>query len=148
MSQANGQPDAAGDERPTVSPEQLAYAKVLEVGVMACLALLAVTFVLYVAGVTTPDVPPEAMPGHWGKPSSEFVEKVGAPTGWSWVASLPASDYLNYIPICLLATLSAFAYLRVAPILLARRRYFLVTILLAELLAIALAASGILQGGH
>ncbi|NTU42879.1 MAG: hypothetical protein HGA78_07460, partial [Nitrospirales bacterium] len=70
-----------------VTEEQISYAKILDLGMKAGLALLVVTFILYVSGIMTPHIPVEELPNYWGLSVKKYLEATGLHSGWSCPAS-------------------------------------------------------------
>ena len=99
-------------------------------------ALLVATFALYVLGVLDPLVPTRDLARVWGLPVDRYVAATGAPTGWNWLAVLGRGDYLNFIGIALLASISLICYARIVPAL-PRLHAALALIQIAVLLAAA-----------
>ena len=136
--------------------EQLLYAKVLEIGMFIGLAILFITFALYVSGIMAPAVPVEQVSNYWHQGVHEYLEAVNrdflhaehAPTGWEWVSMLGKGDYLNFIGIAILAGISIICYLAIVPSLWRKKDIPYLTMALAEVLVLSLAASGILAVGH
>jgi len=125
------------------------YARVLEWGMWIALLLVVVTFLIHATQLLPSHVPVEKLPELWSMRSSEYVEATGAPVGWGWAATLGHGDCLVMIGIALLAGLAMVSYIHVIPHLLRDRDYSFVAIATAEILVIALAASGVLAGiGH
>ncbi len=136
-------------EKTKASEEQLAYAKVLNIGMWLGLAVLVITFLVYVSGAFTCHVPINDLPQHWGKSSKEFIHSCNAPTGWGWAALVGKGDYLNFVGIAILAGLTILCYLVILPILLRKKDTPYVVIAIIEVAVLALAASGIMKtGGH
>lgn len=131
-----------------VTPEQLAYADVLETGLSIGRWLLAATFILYVFGITAPKVPLAALPFNWSLSAAEYSYYVGVGAGWDWIGLVHHGDYMNFIGIALLASVTAACYLRMLPLFLRGRNYSTSAILLLEILVLFLAASGLLAFGH
>jgi hypothetical protein len=73
---------------------------------------------------------------------------VGIGTGWSWFKLVGYGDYMNFVGIAFLASLTVACYLRVLPLSLRRNDYPLSTIIMLEVLVLSLAASGLLAVGH
>ena len=128
--------------------EQVIYARWLDWGTRAGLAVLICTFLVYALGLATPHVPFELLTQVWSLPVDEHRAAVAAPAGWGWVDLAWRSDYLNYAGIVLLALVTLVCYLRVLPAFVARgdRAYALVTIV--EIAVLAAAAAGIVGGPH
>lgn len=130
------------------SPEQLLYARWLDWGTRAGLALLVASFAAYVLGLAAPHVPFEQLARTWSLPVDQYRAAVGAPAGWGWLRLARHGDYLNYLGIVLLA-LSTFAcMLRVLPAYLARgeRAYALMAGL--QVVVLAVAAAGLFGTPH
>jgi hypothetical protein len=139
-----------GDEKRTrASEEQVAYAKILNAVMFLGLAIMIVTFIIYMLGILPSFIPPQDIPKYWSMKSSNFIHMFHAPTGWAWVGLTNKGDYLNFVGIALLAALTILCYLVILPILMRKKDIPYVVIAIAEILVLALAASGILKsGGH
>jgi hypothetical protein len=131
------------------SEEQMAYAKVLNTLMFLGLAIIVVTFIIYMSGILTSFVPPQEIPNYWSMASKDFIHSLNAPTGWGWLALVGKGDYLNFVGIALLAGLSIICYLVILPILIRKKDIPYVVIAIIEVAVLSLAASGILKsGGH
>jgi hypothetical protein len=129
--------------------EQVIYANMVIVGVWVGMALLFVTFGLYVFGVLEPYVPLEETPRNWGQGVTEYLEKTHWPTGWSWTGMLGRGDILNYVGFVLLAMLTVVGYSFLLVVYSKKKDRLFATICLLEILILMLAASGVLtSGGH
>lgn len=130
------------------SPEQLRYASILGTGTLIGFVLLVGAFVAYMSGWMTPQVPPEQLMQLWTQPVSHYLTVTGQGTGWGWLARIDRGDVANLLGIAWLATISVPALLTVMVMALRQgdRRFALLA--LAEVAVLALAASGILGGGH
>jgi hypothetical protein len=135
-----------GDKR--ASPEQLAYADLLDLGMKIGLAGLVAAFLLYVSGLVAPQVPLTDLPQYWSLPVHDYLEKSGAPTGWGWAKLLGKGDYLNILPVAFLSTITIVCYARILPILHGKGDRTYAAIVVAEIVVLTLAASGLLAGGH
>jgi hypothetical protein len=131
-----------------IPPEQLLYARWLDWGTRAGLALLAVSFAAYVLGLAAPHVPFEQLARAWSLPVDPYRAAVGAPAGWGWLALAAHGDYMNYFGIVLLALSTLACMLRALPAFLARgdRAYALIAGL--QVIVLAVAAAGVLGGAH
>lgn len=132
-----------------IAEEQVAYANVLNAGMLFGLLVLAITFIVYVSGMLQSFVPIEELPKYWGMKAKDYVHALNAPTGWGWVAMIGKGDYLNFIGIAFLAGLTILCYLAMLPILIRKKDTPYVVIAVLEVAVLLLAASGILKaGGH
>jgi hypothetical protein len=137
------------NEKTKASEEQIVYANLLSKGMLIGLALLIITFLIYVSGVLPSYIPIEDLPQHWGKRVHTFNKDLGLPTGWGWVKNAGKGDYLNFIGIAFLSGLTIVCYAVILPILKRKKDTAYFFIALAEVLVLVLAASGILKsGGH
>jgi apolipoprotein N-acyltransferase len=132
--------EAAAEPR----PDELRYARLLRPGAVVALAILAVTFTIYLTGLRRAHVPPGEMDRYWSMPTEEYLREVGLRPGWAWTSRAHLADYANYFGIYLLAALPAIAYASLLPIFLKRRQWVLAGIVLVQLAIMAVAASGIL----
>lgn len=130
------------------TPEQLAYADLLDIGVTIGRYLLAGTFILYVFGFTPPKIPLSELPTYWSMAADQYAALVGVGTGWGWLALIGYGDYLNFLGIAFVSSLTIACYLGVLPFALQRKDFVLGTVMLLELLVLSFAASGLLDGGH
>jgi len=142
---------------PRTSGEQLLYARLLAAGMFTGLGLLLVTFALYVTGIIEPAVPIHALPEYWGLSADHYSELINAQylhrehalTGWWWLSALQHGEYLNFLGIALLATVTIICFVGIIPTLLRKRDWIYAAIAVAETIILALAASGLLStGGH
>lgn len=129
--------------------EQLAYARVMNIGMKLGILMVIISFAVYVFGVFDPYVTMEQITTNWDKKPEKYLEVTGTTenTGWSWTGLLGYGDYLNFFSIAFLASLTAVCYLRILPILIRKKDYIYVALAVTEVLVLALAASGILKGG-
>lgn len=136
------------NERTKASEEQIAYAKVLNVGMWFGLALLIITFFVYISGVLPSHVPINDLPKYWTMRVHDFNVALNAPTGWHWTALVGKGDYLNFVGIVILSGLTILCYAVIIPILARKKMTAYLIIAIAEVLVLVLAASGVLKSGH
>jgi len=131
------------------SEEQMAYANVLNFGMWLGLAIMVVTFFVYISGVLPTFVPIDDLPKYWSMRVHDFNVALKAPTGWGWVPLVGKGDYLNFVGIAMLSGLTILCYAVILPILSRKKDTAYVIIAIAEILVLSLAASGLLKvGGH
>jgi hypothetical protein len=131
------------------SEEQMAYAGVLNIGMWFGLALLIITFFVYISGVMPTFVPIDDLPKYWTMRVHDFNATLNAPTGWGWAAMVGKGDYLNFVGIVILSGLTILCYLVILPILFRKKDTAYAVIAILEVLVLSLAASGLLKvGGH
>ena len=140
--------ETAADPEHAISDDQAAYARVLAPAKYVALIVLAVTFAIYILEIRPAHVPPGDLHRYWTMPSGEYLRSVDLQPGWGWAGKLGASDLTNNLGICLLASVSVLAYLRVIPIFARKRRWPLLAIAVAEVLVMLLAASGLIVAGR
>jgi hypothetical protein len=90
-------------EAPQAPPEQITYANLLFYGSWAAIAVLIITFAIYVSGVLDSYVPINELAQYWSMPVKNYVHENSIPTGWGWATLLGKGDFLNFIGIALLA---------------------------------------------
>lgn len=129
------------------SPEQLLYARMLDFGMKAGLAVLIASFAAYIAGALPAQVPLEALPRLWALPVDDYLRESGMPTGWDWLAMLNRGDVLALTGIALLAGVSVPCLAALVPTYAGRGDWAYLGITLALIGVLLLAASGIL-GAH
>lgn len=129
-------------------PEQISYANLLYWGAWIAIAILVVTYILYVTGLISPHISLVDIPKYWSMSVGEYLEQSGAPHGWGWVALLGRGDYLNFVGIALLAAMTIVCFLvALLPGYAKKRDWLYVGIVVAEVIILVTAASGILGGG-
>jgi hypothetical protein len=131
-----------------VTPEQLAYADTLEAGLAFGSYFLVGMFALYVFGISTPKVPLSELTANWSLPAERYALLVGVGTGWDWLKLAHYGDYMNFVGIAFIASVTAACYLRLLPISLRTKHRSFSAILLLEIVVMSLAASGLLTVGH
>ena len=141
---------------PKINEEQILYARILAVGMYIGLATLLVTFALYVLGIVPPAIPVEELSGYWKMNVHDYLEATNNDhlhrehpiTGWSWLSALGKGDYLNFIGIALLSTVTIVCFLGIVPTLLRKKDRAYAAMALLEAAILVFAASGILGVGH
>ena len=128
--------------------EQLLYARILDKGMKIGLAILVVTFGLYVFGILQPHVPVNDLPKYWSMSVHEYLEANDLGTGWSWLGNLGEGDLLNFVGIAFLAGVTIICYLAIVPSLIKKKDTAYVVLALVEVAVLVLAASGVLKSGH
>ena len=136
-------------DKTKASEEQIAYANVLNIGMWFGLALLIITFFVYISGVLPSYVPIDDLPKYWTMRVHDFNVALNAPTGWGWTSLVGKGDYLNFVGIAILSGLTILCYVVILPILARKKDRAYVVIAIVEVLVLSLAASGLLKvGGH
>jgi hypothetical protein len=136
-------------EKNKASEEQMAYAGVLNTGMWLGLAILIITFFIYLSGVLPSYVPIDDLPKYWTMRVHDYNVALHAPTGWGWVAHVGQGDYLNFVGIAMLSGLTILCYLVILPILFRKKDMAYAIIAIVEVVVLSLAASGIMKvGGH
>lgn len=140
--------DMPANGKQYASKEQLVYAGVLDRGMKIGFVMLVLTFVVYLFGFSAPHVPHEQLAQLWGKPVGEYLRATNTRSGWTWVSMIGKGDYINFVGIVVLSSVTVICYLRILPILISCRDKIFTAIAVLEVLVLALAASGILASGH
>jgi len=139
------------------SHEQLQYAAILEKGMFVGLAMMFVTFALYVFQIIPSVVPLHEIANYWEMPvhdylvavNQNFLHQEQLPTGWAWLSLLGKGDFLNFLPIAILSGVTILCYLVIVPGLFKRGDKAMGFMALATAAILMLAASGLLAvGGH
>ena len=129
------------------SPEQITYANILFYGCWGGLALMLVTYILYVSGIMEPYVSMELVTKFWSMPVRDYLVENNVPTGWGWATLLNKGDFLNFLGIALLGGLTIVAYIPVTLTYFKKKDFAFAIIALLEVLVLCFAASGIVGGG-
>ena len=139
---------ANSDAKLAATPEQMLYAKVLEIGMLIGLIMLFVTFAIYLFGLLDPHVPMHELPKYWSMSVHEYLETANVEAGWAWFGMLDKGDFLNFTGIAVLAGVTIICYASIIPTLLRGNDKVYALFALLEVLILSLAASGILASGH
>jgi len=129
--------------------EQITYANVLGIGAWTGIALMTITYILYVTGVIPPHVDVSLVVNNWDKGVNEYMRITNSPDGWNWALLLHKGDFLNFVGMALLALLTIVCYLIILKGYVVRKDRTYALICIAEIVVLSLAASGVLgTGGH
>ena len=126
------------------------YAAIVAWGTQLALAVLVVTFVLYIFGIVEPLVPRPAVVEHWQESAEQFAAATGSPRGWHWLEHITAGDYLCFVGLTVLGVLTIIAFFSLLPAYFKRGNWTYFTIACLQIAVLALAASNLLGGlgGH
>jgi hypothetical protein len=127
--------------------EQITYANILFYGCWSGLALMIVTYLIYVTGIMDPYVSMELVTKFWSQPVGEYLTQNNVPTGWGWATLLSKGDFLNFLGIALLGGLTIVCYIPVTLAYFKKKDFAFAIISLLEVLVLCFAASGIVGGG-
>jgi len=131
------------------SKEQIIYANLLLMGMLAGIIIMTITYTIYLTGLLPSHVDMQLISANWGKGVHEYSEITHSPLGWGWIALLGKGDFINFIGFTLLGTLTIFCYLVLVRGYYREKNWIFTTISVLEILVLSLAASGILgSGGH
>ena len=129
--------------------EQLLYAKVLGKGMQVGLIGIFITMVIYMLGILPAKIPVGDVSKYWGMSVHNCLEATGCKPGWAWVHMVGYGDFLNFLPISILAGITVVCYIAIIPIFLKKKDVVYATIAILEVLVLSLAASGVISaGGH
>ncbi|MFZ5596046.1 MAG: DUF1634 domain-containing protein [Bacillota bacterium] len=130
-----------------VAPEQLKYANLLLYGSWLGIAILAVTFILYMTGVMPVYIEPSQMQQYWGMKASDYLDAAKIPHGWGWLKMISYGDFIPLLGIALLGLLTVVGYLILLPAYLKKKDGIYSVLVVLEVMVLLLAASGILGVG-
>ena len=126
-----------------IPPEHETCARWLEAGGRIGMALLVVTFIVYLLGLLPPLVAPQDLVQLWKLPAERYVATTGAPTGWSWIHLLGKGDCLNLLGVAFFASVTAIACAAMVPKLAREGRRLQALCALLQAVVLVIAASGI-----
>jgi hypothetical protein len=131
------------------SQDQIIYANLLVVGVWAGIAIMFVTYSIYLFELLPAHVDTSLIANVWNKGVGEYLEITRSPHGWGWVGLLAKGDFLNYIGFTLLGLMTLLCFIVLLRGYLHQKNWIFSIIAFLEILVLSLAASGILgTGGH
>ncbi len=138
-------------DNPNLRPtkEQIIYANLLLMGMLAGLVIMFITYIVYLTGLLPPQVGLDVISANWGKGIHEYLELTHSPNGWGWIPLLGKGDFLNFIGFALLGLMTIVCYVVLVRGYLRKKDWIFAVISVLEIVVLALAASGILgSGGH
>ncbi len=130
-------------------PEQILYARILEKGMFLGLAILLVTYLIYVLGIISPYLPVQDVPSYWTLSVQDYLHKTNIEPGWAWIGMVGHADFLNFIGVVILSAVSIVCFVAIIPLLLKNGDKTYAILAVTEVIILCVAASGILgTGGH
>ena len=130
------------------TPEQLLYARILEIGMYIGLLVLFVTFGLYAFGILDPYIPLDEISNYWSMNVNDYLEHAEIKAGWAWLGMLKYGDFINFIGVAILAGVTIICYAAIVPRLLKNNDKVYAILAVLEVIILSAAASGILAVGH
>ena len=130
------------------SPEQLLYARILEIGMYIGLLVLFVTFGLYAFGIVDPYIPLDKISDYWSMNVNDYLKHAEIKAGWAWLGMLKYGDFINFIGVAILAGVTIICYAAIVPTLLKNNDKVYAILAVLEVIILSAAASGILTVGH
>ena len=130
------------------SPEQLLYARILEIGMYFGLLVLFVTFGLYAFGIVDPYIPLDKISDYWSMNVNDYLKHAEIKAGWAWLGMLKYGDFINFIGVAILAGVTIICYAAIVPTLLKNNDKVYAILAVLEVIILSAAASGILAVGH
>lgn len=147
-SQPKTEAKTAGAPAVRATEEQLTYANILSAGRKVGLAGIGVAFLVYLSGILAPKMPLDQVPQYWQLSAGEYMKVAGITPGWTWLGMYQHGDMLNFFGVAILGAISMVCYLAILPKLLRKKDMTFAIIAIAEVLVLALAASGIIHIGE
>lgn len=136
-------------QAPQAPPEQITYANLLFYGSWGAIAILLITFFVYVSGVFESYIPINEISQYWSMPVSQYVQEANIPIGWGWATLIGKGDFLNFIGIVLLAGMTIVCFIVILPYYIKQKDIPFMVLIILEVLVLCLGASGIFgSGGH
>lgn len=131
------------------SKEQIIYANLLLLGMVAGIIILVVTYTIYLTGLLPSHVDLHVITANWGKGIHEYLEITHSPNGWGWLSLLGKGDFINYIGFTLLGVMTIICYLVLVRGFAREKNWIFTVISILEIVVLSVAASGMLGGsGH
>ena len=129
---------------PDQEAEVLVYSKVLQWCAYIGLGLVLVAFVAYASGLVESYIPLSDLRDFWTLSLCDYVKTADIETGWGWLGMLQYAEFLNFVGIAFLASVSVICYVAIIPFLLRDKDIIYATIAMIEVAVLVFAASGIL----
>ena len=130
------------------TPEQLLYARILEIGMYIGLLILFITFGIYTFGILDPYIPLDKISNYWSMNVHDYLKHAEIKAGWAWLGMIKYGDFINFIGVAILAGVTIFCYASIVPTLLKNNDKVYAILAVLEVIILSAAASGILAVGH
>ena len=130
------------------TPEQLLYARILEIGMYIGLLILFITFGLYTFGILDPYIPLDKISNYWSMNVHDYLKHAEIKAGWAWIGMIKYGDFINFIGVAILAGVTIICYASIVPTLLKNNDKVFAILAVLEVIILSAAASGILAVGH
>ncbi len=134
------------NKKDIVPAEQKRYATFLKFGAWSGIALLVISYTIYLMGLLDPYVPFKQLQEYWALQSGKYVEKANLPANWGWVSLIDHADFLNFIGIALLGLLTIVGLLTLIPTYIKKKNWCYLVIVCLQVIVLAISASGLLTG--
>jgi len=131
--------------KPADRDADLAYARCVAIGTALSLGLIALELAAYLSGALSPYLPLRDLPAYWRLPLKEYLAAAHVTAGWGWLSLIGKGDYLNFVGIALLASVSAAGCVAILRAYWARGDRLHAVLALAQLAVLLAAASGLLN---
>jgi len=73
-------------------------------------------FFIYVLGILPAHIPISDLPKYWKLKAHEYMTSAEIHSGWTWLKLVTKGDFLNFVPIAFLGSITVFCYIRILPI--------------------------------
>lgn len=130
------------------TPEQLLYARILEIGMYIGLLILFITFGLYTFGILDPYIPLDKISNYWSMNVHDYLKHAEIKAGWAWLGMIKYGDFINFIGVAILGGVTIICYASIVPTLLKNNDKVYAILAVLEVIILSAAASGILAVGH
>lgn len=131
-----------------IAEEQLIYARVLRILNIIGLSGLALTLLVYLAGIISPKISLDTVPQYWGGSVDDYLLQTGLRTGLSWLGLAGYSDFMNFFPLAFLLCITIICYFVIVPFFWKKKDKAYVWFALVQILVLLLAASGMFPTGR
>lgn len=138
-----------GMDNPSLKPskEQIIYANLLLMGMLAGIMVMIVTYAIYLTGLLPSHVDLTTISTNWDKGIHEYLAITHSPHGWGWLALLGKGDFINYLGLVLLGVMTILCYTVLVRGYFRERNWIFTVISILEIVVLCVAASGVLGGG-
>ena len=130
------------------APEQMRYATVLHWGTLTGFVTLVITFLLYMSGLVTAEVPLAQLPQLWKLSAADYARATGLHDGWSWLFAMDKGDFLSLLGIAILSACPIVSIASVLPVYLKEKNHTYVVICAMAVIVLLYAASGAVNVHH
>ncbi|MFQ5559501.1 MAG: hypothetical protein ACE5FU_02805 [Nitrospinota bacterium] len=122
--------------------EQKRYARVLDLSAKTGFLGVVLSYMIYLFRILPEKISSDEMQKIWSFGPEYYITVSGAGRESGWLGLVAYSDFLLFVPIIFLSSVTTWCYLSILPVFLKKREFLFAGICFAEILVFVFAAFG------